>query len=251
MLCKTFKDLSHDTWKKIEQSKDVSFQLKEESITDHNLLHLKIKHPNEIHIHIFNKVAEGTNGADWEWWLNDNTDWLGFRVQAKIINNISDRFEHLHYQKKSSAPQSEILITQASPKGEVPRVPIYCLYLSSENLDSKKLKTNVELYGCSLLSAYKVAELRPRTDSIKALEAFLIPWHKLVCKKSLTDFQEHIQTFFTDYLKQEILDLGSYITTNPPDYIRAISQNMSPSFEGNYGKSDLAGVVVINLSEKK
>lgn len=127
MLCKTFKDLSQDTWKKIEQSKSVSFQLKEETITDQNLLHLKIKNPNEIHIHIFNKIAKGTNGADWEWWLNDGTDWLGFRVQAKIINNISDRFEHLHYQKKSSAPQSEILVTQASPKGEVPQVPIYCL----------------------------------------------------------------------------------------------------------------------------
>ncbi len=61
--------LSKETWEKIEHSKTVSFQLKEETLTDQDLLGLKSQHPNEIHIRVFNKYEEGMNGADWEWWL--------------------------------------------------------------------------------------------------------------------------------------------------------------------------------------
>lgn len=183
MICKTFKELSKETWLKIKQSRSVSFQQKEETLTDNNLLKLKLKHPDEIHIRVFNKLEESKNGSDWEWWLTDGYVWAGFRVQAKVINIKHDRFEHLHYQGKDSISQSEKLIFQAMLPGEIPRIPIYCLYMSSDKLDDKSLIDEKNLYGCSLLSAYVVAKLRSsKINDIKSLQDYLIPRHLLVCK---------------------------------------------------------------------
>lgn len=63
MPCTTFKKLSKETWEKIEHSKTVSFQLKEETLTDQDLPDLKSQHPNEIHIRDFNKYEKGMNGT--------------------------------------------------------------------------------------------------------------------------------------------------------------------------------------------
>lgn len=248
MLCTTFKKLAEDTWEKLDISKSLGFQLKEETFTDLNLLGLKRKHPTEIHTRVFNKHEEGINGADWEWWLTDGTDWYGFRVQAKIINIKTDRFEHLHYQGKASIPQCKKLIEQASPKGGLPRFPLYCLYLSTEVLDSKILKSNLEFYGCSLISAFDVLNLRPDTDHIKSLQRFIVPWHKLVCKDPKIALATHMDKFLIEDLDEDLLNSVLYATTNPPDYVRSVLQENSAPTENDYGIPDLAGIVVFDLS---
>jgi hypothetical protein len=248
MLCTTFKKLSEDTWEQIDLSKTAGYQLKEETLTDQNLLQLKIKHPTEILIRAFNKHEEGRNGADWEWWLTDGNEWVGFRVQAKIINIETDRFEHLHYQAKTSVPQSRKLIEQSKPIGEKPRVPIYCMFLSTEKFDPAALKSAPEFYGCSIMSAYTVAVLRDSgTDDVVSLQAYLIPWHELVCQKPAISFAEHIDRFLVERLDQGILDVRFYITDEPPAYVSALLVNNNHTVENEYGNPDLAGVMVAKL----
>jgi len=58
--------LSHTTWNTISLSRAAKFQLKEETITDQNILQLKLHYSHEIDTIAFNKHEEGKNGADWE-----------------------------------------------------------------------------------------------------------------------------------------------------------------------------------------
>lgn len=251
MLCTTFKRLSEWTWEEIEISKSVSFQLKEETLTDQNLLQLKRRHAKEIHTHVFNKHEEGKNGADWEWWLTDGTTYYGFRIQAKIINNDSDRFEHLHYQGKAVIPQSEKLIVQATPKGEVPRAPFYCMFMATDSLKPTAQKFKVEHFGCSLLSALDVRALRlTKTDDVKSLKPFLIPWHKLVCKSPSISLDGHLKTFMDEFLPQVNWRSEVYGTSKPPEYIRLAYQS-NASLDYNYENLDLTGIVVIELENEE
>jgi len=247
MICKTFKELSKKTCFKIDQSRLVNFQQKEETFTDNNLLNLKVNHPNEIHIRVFSKLEESKNGSDWEWWLTDGYFWAGFRVQAKVINIEHDRFEHLHYQGKDSISQSEKLIFQASVPGEIPRIPIYCLYMSSDKLDDKVLLEDKKLYGCSLLSAHVVAKLRSSNiNDINSLQDYLIPWHLLVCKNPKKNLGEHLNHFFSEYLNQDYTLGLPYLTDNPPAYVRQVLRNIEKT-EDSYNRNGLAGVVIMNL----
>ena len=97
-LCKTFKRRSLSTWNLLSKGRRIGTQLLEETLTDINLLELKLSHPSEVITTTFTKPKEGTTGADWEWWFTGSSGyWLGFRVQAKIIELQSSVFEHLHY----------------------------------------------------------------------------------------------------------------------------------------------------------
>src|SRR5688572_13448409 len=99
-LCETFKNRSSSTWTLLSKAREVDSQLLEETLTDLNLLELKLKHPREIITKSFTKPREGLTGADWEWWLTGPKSlWLGFRVQAKVLNLRSGMYEHLHYRR--------------------------------------------------------------------------------------------------------------------------------------------------------
>ena len=63
MLCNAFKTLSRATWENISLSQKASFQLKEESLTDFNMLHLKLLGSPDIDVVTFNKREEGKNGG--------------------------------------------------------------------------------------------------------------------------------------------------------------------------------------------
>jgi hypothetical protein len=76
-------------------------------------LELKIKHPREIITTTFTKPKEAVTGADWEWRLTGpSDDWLGFRVQAKVIELQSSRYEHLHY-KNPKKPDFQADLSEA------------------------------------------------------------------------------------------------------------------------------------------
>ena len=60
-LCNTFKRLALDTWDSIQKSRQLNFQLKEETFTDINMLTLKAKHSRQVRTKVFNKVQKGRN----------------------------------------------------------------------------------------------------------------------------------------------------------------------------------------------
>lgn len=122
MPCNTFQHLAADIWTLIERSRVAGMRLKEETLTDLNMLHLKLAHPRQVIIKTFNKIEEGTTGADWEWWFRLGSRWIGFRVQAKILDIRDDSFHHLHYPVASPA-QCDKLIAQS--RIHPARIPLY------------------------------------------------------------------------------------------------------------------------------
>ncbi|MGG5902586.1 DUF6615 family protein [Sphingobacterium daejeonense] len=251
MLCNVFKMLSRATWNYIALSKIENFQLKEESLTDYNMLHLKLYGGSDIDVITFNKRQEGKNGADWEWWFNDRKRWLGFRVQAKIININTDEFDHLHYMSPTKAPQSAILILQ-SETATIPVIPLYCLYMATGSLDPSTLgPIPKELYGCAVMSAYRVLSLRPtKTVSVRYLQPYMTPWHQLVCNgtSSFDGLVKIAMGFLPDQNNAEV-DMQSLVQEQPPAYVRFNEQSGVEYQDNEAVIPDLGGVVIVNLPE--
>lgn len=180
-LCSTFKEVSHGTWQNLDRGKRFGFKLGEEGITDMNLLALTERHSHEIITAKSTKHQEGQDGADWEWWIGGHQSWLGFRVQAKVVNPFTNRFESLHY-KTGRRFQCDTLIRR-SLDDSLARIPLYCLYI---NLADKQFD-----YGCSLMcpfvvKARRVARTKDDQCGVESLRPYLVPWHKLVCPDSPT-----------------------------------------------------------------
>lgn len=253
MICETFKKIARQTWDKIDDARQVNFQLKEETLTDINLLELKIRHPTEIFTYEFTKHQEGHNGADWEWWFTDNLKWIGFRVQAKIINITSDEFEHLHYQNSSSSPQSEKLILQAE-NDSVPRIPLYCFYLSTEKLDNIQIETSLlKYFGCSLMSAYQVRTLRKsKVRHISQLQQYILPWHKLVCHTGNVSLVDHVISLIGKHFSDiSVQRLQSIEIMSPPEYVLQILRSSGDSLQFNYAPKSLAGILIVARTKER
>jgi hypothetical protein len=166
-------------------------------LTDLNLLELKEKHPYEVITETITRPKEGKIGADWEWWFTGPSKlWLGFRVQAKVININSNEYEHLYYSKKDKnnkiVYQYDLLIDSAlKAKNSRRLIPLYCLYSnwSGEKIDlswpCETFKRNVRSYGCSVMSAFAVKYLNLKSSGtdkdIRSLLPYMRPWQCLIC----------------------------------------------------------------------
>jgi hypothetical protein len=242
MLCKTFKNLAQRTWEEIGTARSIGFQLREGTLTDQNLLHLKYQHPREVYISNFNNPTLN----DWEWWLTDNKKWFCFRIKAKIINHITDSFGQLHFPAITATPGSEKFTVKTFPEKELLRIPLYCLYMSTYSLDPKSLKSDVNHYGCSLLSGFEVNSPYVDTNHLKSLGSFLIPWHKLVCKLPSVNLTDHLNAFMEKFLPKFDWIPELYSTANPPGYIRLAYQNLGLA-EYTYMNIGLAGIAIFEL----
>jgi len=248
-LCNAFARLARDTYGKLADSRHVGHQMLEETLTDINILELKRHHSDRIFCQTFSKSQEAINGADWEWWLTDTTrsKWIGFRVQAKVINFRTDTFAHLHYKpKKSRSYQTTRLRNAAEADG---LIPLYCLY--SDKPPGSHWSSPLfasELYGCSLLRLKDVEQLRRKGklndyDQVISLSA---PWHVLVCIKSaessgansLSLPEAVLSLFFAGYelrshgfesseREDAVLSDGSpsIVRRHPPSYVSALVEN--------------------------
>nr|WP_138429071.1 DUF6615 family protein [Fodinibius saliphilus] len=210
------------TWDVLQKGRGVDYQIGEETITDFNVLELKTRHSGKIFTKTFTKAKEGKTGADWEWWFRDkNGLWLGFRVQAKIIELESSKFAHLHYYTKKKGAngnsfrvyQSDKLVERAlnnSPK----RIPLYCLYAQWPN-NSVRINWRCgtfgptpESFGCSILSAFKVINFRNQNETNKLSEIIndLSPWHCLVCCQGYSYNNDGLVTKIYNYWRNVILE---------------------------------------------
>lgn len=261
-ICDTFKSLALKTWEDIRRSRSVNFQLKEETFTDNNTLELKLRHSGQVMTKVFTKRQEGINGADWEWWFKGHSNtWIGFRVQAKILNIQTNEFEHLHYKSLATGVyQSDKLIRNAL-SGSIPRIPIYCLFLQTneENVLNKwncgtfnQLK---KLYGCSLISAFTVKQLRVNKEKhLIDIESYLKPWHCLVCCRGYgkSDFISNIEAYALnsfslrdDNINSSDFDIPEkFITDKPPNYVLELLENRKDG-DVKLPDNELYGVTLI------
>ena len=246
-ICQTFKDIAQKTWDMLAASRAVSYPMQEETFTDLHLLHLKQHHP-EVKIVNFTKPQEGVNGADWEWWIRlPDRSWVGYRVQAKVLDVRTERFAQLYYRKdKSSVSQCDKLIAAAKADKKNPCIPIYVLYLQTT---AHALAVN-NTHGCSLVSAYKIRAAKGvKSNSMSDWAADITPWHELVCPLvSKTNWQDGIHRF-TDRQgvspKKESIE--RYFLEAPPSYIRhGMNTEFGVTISDN-NPHDIAGAVIFDL----
>ncbi len=185
-LCDTFRSTAFGTYERLMAAKSIGYQPSEETFTDNIMLDLKLKHPVEIFTHPFNKRDEGVNGADWEWWLTNEAEnnWLGLRVQAKILNLKLNEYSHLHH-KVGKAKKTYQVANLKRESAKAGMVPLYCFYsygyIASAACGS--FGHAPEAFGCSLVSLAHVESLQA-ADEKKSFDDVMeeaSPWHCLVC----------------------------------------------------------------------
>lgn len=284
-LCSTFRELSQTTWRRIGKMRRVGYDLREDTITDLNLLELKERHSNRLFSRAFSTVKEGKIGADWEWWfVGRNWRAFGFRVQAKIIDPKEDSFDHLHYK---DGEQCKDLVEQ-SLGGYPKQVPLYCLY-THYDIDSLEVDPNPyiqarwcgglsgsEGYGCSLMSALDVRSLYKKGDrdtSISNLYEYIEPWQCLPCGEVSSDtvslpnrvFEFWKEVFLPrekELVESGDLDLNDEISelwgqyqefsplNEPPEYVRDIIDEERGVSVHNPNISDSTGRVTVFLEKE-
>ncbi|WP_322111941.1 DUF6615 family protein [Aerosakkonema funiforme] len=220
-----------------------------------------MRHTSEVYSRTFSKPEEGLNGADWEWWFTGSSrKWIGFRVQAKVIDMKTNSFKHLHYQKDKYSPfQCDTLIQNALQKPPA-RIPLYCLYSNWNTFQQLPWKCATyypveESYGCSILSAFAVRYLRSikgrKATHFRNLLSYVSPWHCLVCcrgygkgdlpsrvfrywREFILEVEEAIFEELTPSVRRELNgELDGYrqiyneieLTEEPPSYVRSLLNN--------------------------
>lgn len=110
--------------------------------------------------------------------------WLGMRVQAKVLNLASEKYQNLHH-KNRHEQQVDLLINDARKNGVI---PLYCMYT---NWDPKKYKASwtcnsykqtVRHYGAAILSPSVAKKLQPKNEtSLSSIINHLKPMHCIFC----------------------------------------------------------------------
>lgn len=207
-------------------------QLGEESLTDFNLLEIRTRHPKEVVTKTFTKPQEAGTGADWEWWFTGSSNrWLGFRIQAKVLDFRSDKFEHLHYQLSSGQYQADLLC-QTAKSAPHKRIPLFCLYSQWRHKNPGPIGScgffpfAEESLGCSLADAYKIASLRPQ-KSLDDCLPLMTPWHCIVCCEAYpnADLPERALVFWRERMARGDERADVELAAEPPSYVQAMLRN--------------------------
>lgn len=185
-LCRSFQKIASWVWQNIELAQRTGLKFSEETITESILLQLATCHPGKVKIHAFTKPEEGINGSDWEWWIGENGNWLGMRVQAKRIKLPSETFAPLQRYKspKGSTYQIDNLLSRARSDG---LNAAYCLYFASKKWPAMRAWPTYAFLGggplspqgCLIADASAVKTVGK--DTLAALAPVTVPWHLLVC----------------------------------------------------------------------
>ena len=176
-LCPDFIRLNLQTGRNLYAARESMFPLCEDTVTEMNLLEIASRHQDRVIVKRFNRKEESKGGADWSWWFLDEKkkEAIGFRIQAKIIDRSSDKFEYLHYypsQQGSQNPgnqqshssstsgsqggvksQTQMLIENAQKFDET---PLYCLF--ADVWDAAAWEQAVQTScacGCSPITPYR------------------------------------------------------------------------------------------------
>jgi hypothetical protein len=248
MLCEITEKQSIWIWNKLKEAHTYKSKIGEESITDFFVLELKkLENSGNYQINTFTHNQESKNGADWEIWLTGKSgQWLGLRVQAKVISLNGTEYKYLHYK---NGIQTEKLIKTAK-KNKV--VPLYCLYSYwgeekvTSPLSRPAAKSNVKLFGASILCAKVVKSLEPKKKLDDVINN-LIPLSCLFCRNnSGQDLPTHVLNHLT---RQGIVNNNEFqpLTFNEiPDYVIQILDSQQTDNEITIKDKALARVTIIS-----
>lgn len=283
-LCDAFTKASIDTWHRIQEGRALQYPLGEETLTDLLLRDLLRLHLPDITIEAFTKDEEGRNGADWEWWFQGSSNnWLGLRVQAKVIAHKKDEFTKLHYYKdsKDTPPirtyQCDKLIANAAADPDWPCVPVYCLYSYWSAAYTVPFgyccwgpRPSASSFGCSIVPATDVLKLRAAdsngrdhrnkvTDTLQ----YSLPLACLVCCPFGPGTESVAERMHALLDAMDALQPGiEYLRPSPPSYVQQLTRERRAQSTAQRGDvanfqsdislpPDLGGVVVITQARQQ
>lgn len=157
----------------------------EVSITDHNLLVLRLRHPNQVLVARFTNREEPSNGADWEWWFGRPGRWSGTRVQAKKLDSQGRRYIDLRKTVGDPARDQVDVLRESAWRAGLPAC--YVLY-NGEPADPVRWRVSPCLglqdweRGCAIAGASRVKQvIDADSDRVADLGPISLPWAHLVC----------------------------------------------------------------------
>ncbi len=179
---KILKNLSIETWERIEFTRTrKGLKIYETTITQ-NLLYLLKKYSEysgNKHIEMFEATNEKTNGNDIEICINTKDGYLLFPTQAKIL------YKSGKYDKINHGNQIENIVKYAKRTGGI---PLHLFY----NYDKRHADSE---YGCTIIKTKKlllkfgspVSKYKVRTLKYAELHMLPLPkakpWHKFFCSE--------------------------------------------------------------------
>lgn len=129
LLVDDFRDIATNTWNLMANAYKSGMNISEETITEINLLDLKLKHPGNIFIKQIAKKIEGKTGADWLWaFVGKDENVFGMCVQAKRL--FPDRtYKNIIEDKKNPTQQVNKLVSSGSSYKSFTGKKLYPLYI--------------------------------------------------------------------------------------------------------------------------
>lgn len=125
-LCDALRQLEENTWRELEAGYNAHQRLDEESVTSYHLMRLATAVPAVI-LEKHYRGREARTGADWEWWVGRPGAYVGFRVQAKIIDAAGMSYRNLFTSRTNALKQVDKLIDNATNASR-PLYPLYAFY---------------------------------------------------------------------------------------------------------------------------
>lgn len=270
-LCHDFLWNADWAWRSIRAAHATGLSFSEETITETILLQLKIRNHSRLLIKPFTKKEERLNGADWEWWIGRDGNWIGMRVQAKRITLPDETYKSIFYKaKKANQMQIDYLIKQAQ-KANPPLIPIYTLYTYSNNLPVLRKqcfhcfrKRYRRFFNSGCLVAHAQDVLAEGSIKLSNIAPFAFPWHCLVCEcqqqgNGSSGPADHIASLF----RRTAAEVGEDFADRPsrflPDPVRELPQHIQllrsgddpqgRNFEKYAEEWNLGGIAVFDLEE--
>ncbi|MBV1810505.1 hypothetical protein MQC82_11070 [Pseudomonas viridiflava] len=245
-------------WNTLREARNLDSQLHEETITDLLVHNIKKWGAGKILIKDFNKHEEALNGSDWEWWFTGPTGkWLGMRVQAKVLNLKSGKYEHLHHKNKNGA-QVDLLVNAAKASNAI---PLYCLYT---NWDTAKYKASwacntykqtVRHYGTAVLNPDVVKSLQTTKETrLEKIIHSLRPMHCIFCCSGYSpgDLPNRALGWLRGekLLEAGALEHESYLKDAPPPHVARLLQSDSKNELLELGDDRLGRITVFSECEE-
>lgn len=238
-LADDLREIASNTWNLIANAYNSGMLVNEETITEMNLLELKLRHPNKVFIKQLSKSKEGKIGADWLWAIvGKSKKVFGMCVQAKRIFPKTNSYESLIEDKLNPTKQIDKLIkngvNETSFTGKK-LFPVYIFY-NTWNVNSQTLAQNLfanccekdqsyKILGCSYINAYSVRdEIINRNLYLQNYIPISHPWSCLVsCNFSnSTDWAEGLCSRLLMGVSNRETNIGydsDYLTTIDEAYV--------------------------------
>jgi hypothetical protein len=188
--------LAVETEQRLYQADQLGMRYGETTITDYNLLELRLANLPNIRVFHVPPIREREFGYDWEWWIRiGSLPWTVLFLQAKKLNPKNGRYDSLgHKVPGTKQRQIDLLLQHATNFGGI---PLYSLYngprpsVGAWNCASHR---DDQQFGCSIVPLHIVRSFisagrrrasrdgRKRTDFEHLHENDrALPWRCLVC----------------------------------------------------------------------